>query len=464
MEQFIHPGIWLMILVCYAGYAWSVNKFCQSYLDGTKGKGIVFAAIFFCGHTLIGILCEIWYVPYIIHALVRHILFLILVLFMFRTSTEKKILAVSVLIAVQTFVGNFCDSFFSCIWMLFLKGIQDGAAVYIHMQDSYIISCLALVVVILVIRELSRRMDSVFWNNRERKWYIMLAVPLIFIVMVVDVVNYGASSGVTVVSDANGAEYWNVYYNQLLSHGAICLLTALSMCAAGVYLFGMDKISIEQRKKEQVQSQIRFYKMLEEQYSRMERLRHDMKNHIIGLQGLLENKEWGKLGDYLNQMAEAGSIREAEDITGNRVVDALLYEKRNRAEEKGIDWRCNVEFMPECGIDEFDLCVLFGNVLDNAIEACEFLKAGEHRFIDIQVRQVKKCLLLEVKNSTDTNYTEETVKHSFTGNTKKKDSWEHGIGLLNVTDTVYKYNGVVDREVIENIFVISILLPFKDAI
>lgn len=110
-----------------------------------------------------------------------------------------------------------------------------------------------------------------------------------------------------------------------------------------------------------------------------------------------------------------------------------------------------------CRINEFDLCVLFGNILDNALEACGRMRSGECRFIDIQARTVKKCFLIEVKNSMDRTekYTERF--------TNKGDSQEHGIGLLNVGDAVHRYNGAMNSKAENGIFIISVLMPFPDA-
>ena len=111
-----------------------------------------------------------------------------------------------------------------------------------------------------------------------------------------------------------------------------------------------------------------------------------------------------------------------------------------------------------CSIDEMDLCVLFGNLLDNALEACERLPENEKRFINIQAQLVKRCFLLEVKNSCGLP---EAVKM---GTTRKANPDEHGIGLGNIKDVVQKYGGVMDMEVKKNVFLISILLPLKNAV
>ena len=227
------------------------------------------------------------------------------------------------------------------------------------------------------------------------------------------------------------------------------------MTAAGFYVFGMNRIYLEQEKSGRYHSQIAVYKMLAEQYRQSERLRHDMKNHIIALTALSRNKEWEKIEDYLKNM-EGVILDAGRDLTGNKAMDALLYQKRKQAEGEDIKWECDMQMPKGCCINEFDLCVLMGNILDNALEACGRMQKDENRFINIQARTVKKCFLIEVKNSMDR--TEKFTE----GFTNKDDSQEHGIGLLNVGDVVNRYNGAVHKEAGKGIFVISILMPFSD--
>lgn len=219
-----------------------------------------------------------------------------------------------------------------------------------------------------------------------------------------------------------------------------------------VLIFGMNRIYEEQRKKERYVSQIAFYKMLEEQYSQMERLRHDMKNHVIALRGLLGNQEWEAMENYLMRMMESGSLEEEEDVTWSRGVNALLYEKRRLAEEGGVRWSCDVNLPKEFHVEEFDLCVLFGNMLDNALEACGRMDEKKEKWIDIQSGTVKKCFLIEIRNSMEEEKPDKM---------KKENPEWHGTGLNNIADTVKRYDGVVNIEMQEGVFMISVLLPLK---
>lgn len=194
---------------------------------------------------------------------------------------------------------------------------------------------------------------------------------------------------------------------------------------------------------------------MEEQEGQTKRLRHDLKNHLTVLSGLAENEEWEKLKGYLKNMGEAAQMEAGEEATGNRVVDILLNQKRKAAERKNTAWECDVKMPRECHIQEFDLCVLFGNILDNAVEGIQGISKP---FIQIRAGAVKRCFLLEVKNSADREGQDKT------GAAGGKDLKEYGIGLLNVRDVVCKYNGTMNIEMEEGVFVISVLIPLEGSV
>ena len=429
-------------LFCYIGYILSLFKFCEKYMNRFRIDKKVFIILLFVFEAGIN-LNESVGMPYILSVLLSHILFVGLIFIAFLDSVTKKFFVAMVLIAVKTLIWDFGCSFFSCIVLVCTNWITSGQVTYIEPWLDGMIGAAAYCLVILVQNALRKRLTSVF-EQKIDSWYFMTSVLLICIIVVVDIVNWGASNGIMVVSNANGAAYWDVYYNQIFSHISICLLTVLSMCIAGGFVFFMNKIYIEQRQKEQYDSQIEFYKMLNEQYLQMERLRHDMKNHVLALRGLWENKEFEKAGNYLEKMMESGNIGGSEEVTGNQAVDALLYNKKKKAEQLQIRWMCDVHIPKGCTIDEFDLCVLFGNLLDNAIKACAECKNKEYHFVDIQSQQVKQCFLLVMKNGTVMKDVKEI---------------KQGMGFLNIYETVKKYEGTVNIKVENNMFEISILFP-----
>ncbi|MDE5865042.1 MAG: ATP-binding protein, partial [Lachnospiraceae bacterium] len=386
--------------------------------------------------------------------------FIGLALLLFKAEWEKKILAASMLMIAFRLVANICDSFLCCLALFFMHTVKKIQDPVLSDWRFGIIGVVSICSAALAVYRMSKHLTSVF-HGKPGKWYVMLAIPLLMIIVVFDVADWGACHGIMVRSGGN----MKLYYDQIFSHTEFFVLAVLSMLAAGFYVFGMERIYLEQEKNRQYNSQIMVYKMLTEQYRQSERLRHDMKNHVIALSGLFQNKEWDKMGDYLKNM-ESGCLESGEDMTGNKAVDALLYQKQKQAERENIRWECDVRIPKACCINEFDLCVLFGNILDNALEACERLISGktlceenceESGFINIQAKAVKSCLLIEVKNSMDI-----TEKYAV-GTSNKESAQEHGIGLLNINDVVQRYNGVVSTEAENGIFVISVLMPLTDA-
>ncbi len=439
----------LIMAPFYLGYLWAADKFCKKFLGVSKRREWLFLVVSFCGWLFCNFLGRLSSVLYAFCMFLNPVFFIGLVVVLFQSEREKRILAASMLVAVRL-AADFFASFLSCLELLFLHIVKKIPEPFSKDWAIELISGIGYCFAILAVRWMSKHLETVFCC-KPRKWYIILAVPLLMIITVYDVASLGASNGIMVRSGGN----MGLYYDQIFSLAEFLVLDVLSMAAAGFYVFGMNRIYLEQEKSSQYHSQISVYKMLAEQYRQSERLRHDMKNHIIALAALSRNKEWEKIDGYLKNM-EGIVLDIGGDLTGNKAVDALLYQKRKQAEEEDIKWECDMQMPKECCINEFDLCVLIGNILDNALEACGRMPKDECRFINILAKTVKKCFLIEVKNSMDR--TEKFTE----GFTNKGDSQEHGIGLLNVGDVVHSYNGVMNAEAKNGIFVISILMPFPD--
>ena len=454
MDEILQFDEVLTTLLYLSCYTWAINKFCKKHFEITAFKERIFVILLFISMFLAGIVYTRYSIPHIIYILTDHLLIIALVLLFFEADTGKKIFAASVLIAAQIMLGNFCESSLCCLALFLLHTLKGIAEPFLSGWHVFLIDCVRIAAVTLAIygMSISRQFISVF-RDKTRKWYVVSAIPLLTMTVVIDVASWGATRGILVRSGG----LLNLYYDQLFSHAEFCILAALAMFASGFYVLGMNRIDLEQRKNGQYHSQITSYQILWEQYSQAERLRHDMQNHIIALSGLLENKDFAKMGEYLKNMESSGKLGGSEEISGNKVVDALLYQKKTRAEQTNTLWECDVQMPKICYINEFDLCILFGNILDNAIKACEKLHDHANRFINIQAKPVKHCFLLEVKNGTD------TANKPQKGYTNKENLYGHGLGLLNVGDVVHKYNGVMNIEVKDGVFTISLLIPMYDA-
>lgn len=200
------------------------------------------------------------------------------------------------------------------------------------------------------------------------------------------------------------------------------------------------------------------------------RLRHDMKNVLAVAAGMGSDPENAdSLREYLTQAGERFKDAETGFSTGNSAVDSLIYMKYHDAKQRVPEVEFNVDrFCLPAGLKiySYDLCVILGNALDNAIEACERLcgegkNAGRNGaqaacFIFLATYMKRSTLLIEVKNSV-----REAPKvlpgEEFPGTTKP-DGKEHGLGMGNMKRMAARYGGMVEFTCEKNTFVLRVML------
>lgn len=171
-----------------------------------------------------------------------------------------------------------------------------------------------------------------------------------------------------------------------------------------------------------------------ESQNRVRALRHDMKNHILALQILVQRKEVEETNKYLDSMKNFMTNPEEYVKTGNDVVDSLLNYKIQKANEVLNVVETKISIPEQLRLRSFDLNVLLGNLLDNAIDAS---MQTEDKKLKITIKLDKGILFLNICNSCQMIADE---KKNF-WETTKEDKANHGIGLKNVRRIVEKYHG-----------------------
>ena len=184
-------------------------------------------------------------------------------------------------------------------------------------------------------------------------------------------------------------------------------------------------------------------------------LRHDLKDYLISLQVLLDAGETEKVREEIECMLEENRIyRKEVSHCGNIIVDSLINYKYSLAQNEGISMKCQIQVPETLPYEGTDLCIIMGNLLDNAIEAVRHLPA-EKQEIDLVVKVTKGILKFIVENPYQGSIKENRQGQILTG---KKDSQNHGIGLSSVRRAVEKYNGELTVQYEENIFRTMVML------
>ena len=181
---------------------------------------------------------------------------------------------------------------------------------------------------------------------------------------------------------------------------------------------------------------------------------HDLKNHIITLRS---NASAADQTEYLNKLEREIQDYEALNKTGNDVLDTLLTSKNLRCQQHKINMTCVVDGSLFDFMDVMDICSIFGNALDNAIE-CE-LKIPDYskRIIHVDAFMEKAFLIIRVEN-----YCEDVAQFDKgLPVTTKKEQTVHGYGLKSLRYTVHKYKGELYIDASEKWFNLRILIPLE---
>ncbi len=189
-------------------------------------------------------------------------------------------------------------------------------------------------------------------------------------------------------------------------------------------------------------------------YKQIRGWRHDYHNHIQAMKAYLALEQTHELGDYLGKLdADLISI-DTVLKTGNVMIDAILNSKISLARSKHIAVNVKAVVPKTLRVQEVDLCVIIGNLLDNAIEACVRQPDETKRFIRIYIGTHKDLLYISVSNAVGG-----AVNRSGRHYLSTKDSPSHGFGLIRIDKLSEKYQGFVDRQHEKGVFVTEVMLP-----
>ena len=270
--------------------------------------------------------------------------------------------------------------------------------------------------------------------------------------------------------EENGVEMvYDKYPLLLVILPAILLLSLLSILY-GVKLF-QDTVYLNRERsnrivlEKQIGSMQEHMEEMERIYSGIRSMKHDMKNtlsvvlRLAAEKGESENEE---LQAYLSELNDTFDSLDFRFKTGNSVIDTLLNMKYHEALRLVPELQIDVKklLLPaDLIIQSYDIGVILGNALDNAIEACQKLKKKEPEaktFIRLSSVRKDNLLIFKIENSFDG--TLKRKRQAGLPETDKADKKVHGIGLANIKNTSEKYQGTMDYKIDGRVFILSVMI------
>lgn len=290
-----------------------------------------------------------------------------------------------------------------------------------------------------IFRRYVKKNESLQVTGHELVSYVIIGLAVFLIS------NVGFVSWNTPLGGRHMSEVFNV--RTLIDLGGVAIL----------YAYHAQRMELRVRHElESVQStlhnQYMQYQQSQEAMDIINYKYHDLKHHIIALRA--EDNEQ-KRNAYLDKMEEEIQNYEAQNKTGNQVLDTLLTSKNLYCMKNDISMTCVVDGTLFDFMDAMDICSIFGNALDNAIEYEKKLPDKEKRLIHVSAFSQKNFLIIRFEN-----YCEESLEFDVgLPVTTKEDAQFHGYGLKSLRYTVRKYGGEVDASTKDNWFNLKILIP-----
>ena len=209
--------------------------------------------------------------------------------------------------------------------------------------------------------------------------------------------------------------------------------------------------TLNQQEEELRLAQEEYYKSLLQREEDTRRFRHDLVNHLMSVKELAEERDWGKVDDYLKSFKqEVKQIQGRKYDTGNKILDTMSTYLLAKVDEN-VNVRLNSQLETPISVDSMSLCTIYSNLLKNAAEETTRCADAENRYIKIEIWSDAEWLKIEIENSK--TGAKDLKK------TSKSDQRNHGFGIQNVEEKVKKLNGQISFTQKDHIFLVEVSLP-----
>lgn len=254
----------------------------------------------------------------------------------------------------------------------------------------------------------------------------------------------------------NGNLYLNLSLTMLIMLSVYLMILSLvsSMQTADVYRdFAVSSARLSQAKT-QIAMQTEYYDVLSTQINEVRSIRHDLRHFVGTIKQMSEEGHYKELNKLLDEYGEKADLAPLPVFCENVVANSILGYYSLRLRERGIPFHCACQISKQLSVSDGDLCIVLGNALENAMEACEKLENPKAKYVSVETRSMNGKLLIKIENPYNGGLNQLDGRYI-----SSKDSEHHGIGLQNIKKVVNSYGGFVKMEHSQTTFTLMVAFP-----
>lgn len=409
-----------------AVFFWSLHTFIP------LRRGLPFRILAFLASSMFtGVVVYLNYLPNILLPLCEFSLYMII---FHQGKLAEKIMAVLIFYPVMISVNFLMQNIFSQIFFHVTGAPGDFG--YGWTETEWMFSS--------ILYALSRMIRFLVWigvslllKTSLRRMRISLPMKLqLIVVLIIAVPTVACFTTIYFIPDQPAIVY------------PLCVVVVFSNLSCILLVEYLHKSTQEMYHAQKLKMQQNYYEAKLKNEERIRSIYHDMKNHLLVMESKQNTEETRQMAETLRSQ-----IADYEDYvhTGNEFLDIILKDKAAKAREKQIDFSAMVDFHGIDFMEPLDISTIFGNTIDNAIEASENLPEYK-RLITVKAERVRDMLLITIENNTQPG-------NHLTEGTTKKDRFVHGFGIPNIKKAVEKYSGQCNFQQKERVYRLKILIP-----
>lgn len=249
-------------------------------------------------------------------------------------------------------------------------------------------------------------------------------------------------------------------YNALIESDTVTFLLALLFTVWSYIILCFAVINTHEKSKQKYEADFardiissgqEHYTKMNELFDKIRIMRHDYKYHLNVMQGLLQSGETEKANKYMDILQLEFQNQELKYYCSNAVVNTLIANYTEKYEKAGIEFNMEINSV-ELSIPDYDMCIILGNLLENAFEACQYL--NNNKKIDLLIKAYNNKLCIKIKNNFDGTVTKN--ENGFLST--KKDG---GLGLKSVKAVALRYYGDLIIEWNDDVFTASVIMKME---